>query len=103
MFVCAVHCAEAPDLCTLTCVCVLCVLQENLKLSPAMLSRFDLIFVLLDRPDELMDQALSEHIMALHSGKRELGYSDVLPPRCAPTHKHLTDLSLTENSVTNLC
>lgn len=42
--------------------------QENLKLSPAMLSRFDLIFVLLDRPDELMDQALSEHIMALHSG-----------------------------------
>jgi hypothetical protein len=44
-------------------------LQENLKLTPAMLSRFDLIFVLLDRPDELMDQALSEHIMALHSGK----------------------------------
>jgi hypothetical protein len=44
-------------------------LQENLKLSPAMLSRFDVIFVLLDRPDELMDQALSEHIMALHSGE----------------------------------
>ncbi|WIA40343.1 hypothetical protein OEZ86_013710 [Tetradesmus obliquus] len=42
--------------------------QENLKLSQAMLSRFDVIFVLLDRPDELMDQALSEHIMALHSG-----------------------------------
>eukprot|EP00775_Hariotina_reticulata_P012205 gene12205-12342_t len=42
--------------------------QENLKLSPAMLSRFDLIFVLLDRPNELMDQALSEHVMALHSG-----------------------------------
>eukprot|EP00878_Enallax_costatus_P027401 GHUV01029497.1.p1 GENE.GHUV01029497.1~~GHUV01029497.1.p1 ORF type:complete len:169 (-),score=40.74 GHUV01029497.1:523-1029(-) len=36
-----------------------------------MLSRFDLIFVLLDRPDELMDQALSEHVMALHSGERE--------------------------------
>jgi DNA helicase MCM8 len=33
----------------------------------AMLSRFDLIFVLLDRPDEIMDQALSEHIMALHT------------------------------------
>lgn len=44
--------------------------QENLRLSPAMLSRFDVIFVLLDRPDELMDQALSEHIMALHSGER---------------------------------
>jgi DNA helicase MCM8 len=34
-----------------------------------MLSRFDAIFVLLDRPDELLDQALSEHIMALHSGE----------------------------------
>ncbi|GIL88343.1 hypothetical protein Vretifemale_16309, partial [Volvox reticuliferus] len=44
-------------------------LAENLRgISPAMLSRFDLIFVLLDRPDERMDQALSEHVMALHSG-----------------------------------
>ncbi|GFR45988.1 hypothetical protein Agub_g7462, partial [Astrephomene gubernaculifera] len=44
-------------------------LAENLRgMSPALLSRFDLIFVLLDRPDELRDQALSEHVMALHSG-----------------------------------
>ncbi|GIL55320.1 hypothetical protein Vafri_10871 [Volvox africanus] len=44
-------------------------LSENLRgISPAMLSRFDLIFVLLDRPDERMDEALSEHVMALHSG-----------------------------------
>ncbi|EFJ39894.1 minichromosome maintenance protein 8 [Volvox carteri f. nagariensis] len=44
-------------------------LAENLRgISPAMLSRFDLIFVLLDRPDERLDQALSEHVMALHSG-----------------------------------
>ena len=42
--------------------------QENLKLSPAMLSRFDLVFLLLDRPDAERDQRLSEHIMALHSG-----------------------------------
>lgn len=27
--------------------------SENLKLKPAMLSRFDLIFVLLDKPDEV--------------------------------------------------
>ncbi|MEW5300243.1 MAG: hypothetical protein WDW36_003185 [Sanguina aurantia] len=40
----------------------------NLKMSPAMLSRFDLIFILLDKPDEALDQALSEHVMALHSG-----------------------------------
>ena len=53
-------------------------MQENLKLSPAMLSRFDLIFVLLDRPDELMDQALSEHIMALHSGTMNAKLSKVV-------------------------
>jgi DNA replicative helicase MCM subunit Mcm2 (Cdc46/Mcm family) len=59
----------AAELTTPSASCLSAVPQENLKLSPAMLSRFDLIFVLLDRPDELMDQALSEHIMALHSGK----------------------------------
>jgi DNA helicase MCM8 len=46
-------------------------LQENLKLSPAMLSRFDLTFVLLDRPDEALDQALSEHVLAMHSGEHK--------------------------------
>eukprot|EP00964_Phaeocystis_antarctica_P038874 scaffold22238_cov62-Phaeocystis_antarctica.AAC.8 len=34
---------------------------ENLKLPSNVLSRFDLIFVLLDRPDEQMDQMLSRH------------------------------------------
>lgn len=34
-----------------------------------MLSRFDLVFLLLDRPDAERDQRLSEHVMALHSGK----------------------------------
>eukprot|EP00887_Chlorella_sp_A99_P007436 scaffold2.g7436.t1 len=43
-------------------------LMDNLKLSPAMLSRFDLLFLLVDRPDADRDQRLSEHIMALHSG-----------------------------------
>lgn len=33
-----------------------------------MLSRFDLVFLLLDRPDAERDQRLTEHIMALHSG-----------------------------------
>ncbi|CAL0309852.1 unnamed protein product [Lupinus luteus] len=42
--------------------------NENLKMSAALLSRFDLIFILLDKPDELLDKRLSEHIMSLHAG-----------------------------------
>lgn len=44
--------------------------NENLKMSAAILSRFDLLFILLDKPDEDMDQRLSEHIMALHGGAK---------------------------------
>lgn len=42
--------------------------NENLKMSSALLSRFDLVFILLDKPDELLDKRLSEHIMSLHAG-----------------------------------
>jgi DNA helicase MCM8 len=48
---------------------------ENLKLPPNLLSRFDLIFVLLDRPNEAMDRLLSEHVMALHGGEGRPGAS----------------------------
>ncbi|KAJ2721935.1 hypothetical protein GGI07_003639 [Coemansia sp. Benny D115] len=44
--------------------------SENLKINSALLSRFDLIFILLDRPDADMDRFLSEHVMALHSGSK---------------------------------
>eukprot|EP01083_Nonionella_stella_P120737 362060_1 len=43
--------------------------NENLKISAPLLSRFDLIFILLDSPDELRDAMLSRHVVALHSGK----------------------------------
>ncbi|XP_063243461.1 DNA helicase MCM8 [Bacillus rossius redtenbacheri] len=42
--------------------------SENLRLGSALLSRFDLVFILLDRPDERLDGLLSEHVMALHAG-----------------------------------
>lgn len=35
----------------------------------ALLSRFDLIFILLDKPDEQKDQLLSAHVLALHSNE----------------------------------
>ncbi|KAL3287853.1 hypothetical protein HHI36_002311 [Cryptolaemus montrouzieri] len=41
---------------------------ENLKISAPMLSRFDLIFILLDNPDEEMDMMLSKHVLGMHSG-----------------------------------
>lgn len=44
--------------------------SENLKMGSALLSRFDLVFILLDKPDEEMDCMLSAHVMALHSGKK---------------------------------
>jgi len=40
---------------------------ENLKMGSALLSRFDLVFILIDKPDEEQDQRLTEHVMALHS------------------------------------
>ncbi|KAF1322196.1 DNA helicase, partial [Globisporangium splendens] len=40
---------------------------ENLKMKAALLSRFDLVFILLDRPDEERDRLLSEHIMNAHA------------------------------------
>ena len=40
--------------------------SENLKLHPALLSRFDLVFILIDKPDEEADCRLSDHIMNLH-------------------------------------
>ena len=39
---------------------------ENIKMTNALLSRFDLIFVLLDKPDAEHDQRLSRHIMKTH-------------------------------------
>lgn len=42
--------------------------NENLKMSAALLSRFDLVFILLDKPDEILDKRVSEHIMSLHAG-----------------------------------
>lgn len=34
-------------------------------MNAALLSRFDLIFILLDKPDEERDQMLSEHVISV--------------------------------------
>ncbi|XP_039837931.1 probable DNA helicase MCM8 isoform X6 [Panicum virgatum] len=45
--------------------------NENLKMSAALLSHFDLVFILLDKPDEMLDKRVSDHIIALHSNDRD--------------------------------
>ncbi|CAH0382120.1 unnamed protein product [Bemisia tabaci] len=58
---------------------------ENLKLGSALLSRFDLVFILLDQPNELLDSLLSEHVMAMHSkGKPEPGLLILTNPDGTP-------------------
>ncbi|KAJ6659267.1 hypothetical protein lerEdw1_019313 [Lerista edwardsae] len=44
--------------------------SENLKMGSALLSRFDLVFILLDIPNEDHDHLLSEHVMAMRAGKQ---------------------------------
>lgn len=40
--------------------------HENINLPPALLSRFDLLFLLLDRNDEEMDRQLAFHVASVH-------------------------------------
>jgi DNA replication licensing factor MCM4 len=40
---------------------------ENIQLPPTLLSRFDLIYLVLDKPDEASDRRLGEHIVSLFS------------------------------------
>ena len=40
-------------------------MSENLKINPAVLSRFDLTFILLDKPDEALDELLSDHVISV--------------------------------------
>ncbi|XP_064411395.1 DNA helicase MCM8 [Latimeria chalumnae] len=46
--------------------------SENLKMGSALLSRFDLVFILLDTPNEDHDHLLSEHVLAMRAGKKGL-------------------------------
>lgn len=46
-------------------------IMENIRISNAILSRFDLVFLMLDDPDLMRDKKLSEHVMRLHSRNRK--------------------------------
>lgn len=42
---------------------------ENINLNPALMSRFDLIYIVLDRPNESYDKRLASHILDIYSNK----------------------------------
>jgi len=54
-------------------------LRQNLNLSSAIMSRFDLFFVVLDEQDERIDYAIANHIVALHQHS-SLDYIEEQPP-----------------------
>ncbi|KAJ4832152.1 DNA replication licensing factor, mcm4 component [Turnera subulata] len=51
---------------------------DNIHLPPTLLSRFDLIYLILDKPDEQTDRHLAKHIVALHFENPESAVHDVL-------------------------
>lgn len=52
------------------------VLARNLNMSQPLLSRFDLIFLLLDQPDKELDNFLSGHVMLMHTGNQHTKYEE---------------------------
>ncbi|KAG6651704.1 DNA replication licensing factor MCM4 [Carya illinoinensis] len=51
---------------------------DNIHLPPTLLSRFDLIYLILDKADEQTDRRLAKHIVSLHFENPESAVQDVL-------------------------
>ncbi|KAK4804677.1 hypothetical protein SAY86_004494 [Trapa natans] len=51
---------------------------DNIYLLPTLLSRFDLIYLILDKPHEETDRRLAKHIISLHFEDHEIALQDVL-------------------------
>ncbi|XP_027112176.1 DNA replication licensing factor MCM4 [Coffea arabica] len=51
---------------------------DNIHLPPTLLSRFDLIYLILDKADEQIDRRLAKHIVALHFENPEILQEDII-------------------------
>lgn len=61
--------------------------SENINLPAALLSRFDLLFLLLDKPDMENDLALAEHVTYVHrNGRNPALETEVLSPEFIRTY-----------------
>lgn len=56
---------------------------EQINLPPALVSRFDLIFLMYDTPDEDDDRAIAQHILRVHRAGEEMGLN---------TESHIDDM-----------
>jgi replicative DNA helicase Mcm len=52
---------------------------ENISLPVTVLSRFDLIFVIMDKPESERDKRMAEHVLSLHSSKGAALEAPILP------------------------
>lgn len=64
---------------------------ENLKLGPALLSRFDLVFILIDKPNEELDSMLSEHVMNLHRQRKSNSMSAISTNSATSSNSNIMD------------
>merc|ERR1711953_571302 len=53
-------------------------LHKNVEMSPPIMSRFDLMFVMQDVVDPTTDNRVAEHIMSLHRGKQHTSHGPKL-------------------------
>ena len=54
---------------------------ENINLSSTLLSRFDLIYLMLDRQEDAKDRRLANHILNLFNGETEESEAEVIEPK----------------------
>ncbi|KYC53990.1 MAG: Minichromosome maintenance protein MCM [Candidatus Methanofastidiosum methylothiophilum] len=81
-------------------------LGEQIDLLPTLLSRFDLIFILTDKPKESEDKKIAEHILKLHSNEED----NITPPIETETirkyaiysKKTIQEISLTDEAKNRL-
>ena len=52
---------------------------ENINLPPALLSRFDLIYILLDLPDRAQDLKIAKHILSMYSSPNHCIDKTIMP------------------------
>jgi DNA replication licensing factor MCM7 len=55
-------------------------ISDNIALPASLLSRFDLVFLLLDRGDRSKDQALAQHVLYVHKHLSQPAQSTASPP-----------------------